>query len=130
MSSILIVDDEKDTRDLLSKFLQKAGLATRTAPNGQLALAAIGTVLPDVVLLDWMMPEMDGISFLEVVRSYLRWKDVPVILITAFHGPHVDRAWELGVKHVFFKPDYDLQELLVCIQKLLRDPKTGCKSAG
>jgi CheY-like chemotaxis protein len=130
MPSILIVDDEKDARDVLSRFLQKAGFATRSVPNGQQALAAIGTQVPDLVLLDWMMPEMNGVQFLEVIRSYLRWQNLPVILITAYHGPHVDRAMELGVKRIFFKPDYPLADLLVCIQTLVNDPKGGCASAG
>ncbi len=130
MPSILIVDDEKDARDFLSRFLQKSGYATRTAPNGQQALVAIGTHLPDLVLLDWMMPEMNGIGFLEIIRSYLRWQSLPVILLTAYKGEHVVRAKELGVKRVFYKPDYDLGQLLSCVQILINDPRADCASAG
>jgi CheY-like chemotaxis protein len=130
MPSVLIVDDEKDARDVLTRYLRRSGFAVRGAANGQDALAAIGTSLPDVVLLDWMMPQMDGIGFLEVIRSYLRWKRLPVVLITAYHGEHIDRAKELGVKHIFFKPDYQLDHLLECIKTLLSDPNTDCASVG
>lgn len=130
MASILIIDDEKDAREILSRYLSRSGFAVRAVPNGQQALAAIGTSLPSVVLLDWMMPEMDGIGFLEVVRSYLRWQRLPVILITAYHGPHVDRARELGVKHVFYKPDYRLPDLLAKIQELIGESHQARWSAG
>lgn len=130
MISILIVDDEKDARDVLSRFLQRSGFAVRAVPNGQQALTAIGASLPSVVLLDWMMPDMDGISLLEVIRSYLRWQRLPVILITAYRGPHVDRALELGVKNVFYKPDYKRTELLACIYGLASDPEYRCESTG
>ena len=130
MPSVLIVDDEKDARDVLTRYLRRSGFAVRGAANGQDALAAIGTSLPDVVLLDWMMPQMDGIGFLEVIRSYLRWKRLPVVLITAYHGEHIDRAKELGVKRIFFKPDYQLDHLLECIKTLLSDPNTDCASVG
>jgi CheY-like chemotaxis protein len=129
MPSVLIVDDEKDARDVLSRFLQKAGFAVRAVPNGQQALVAIGIALPDVVLLDWMMPEMNGVNFLEVIRSYLRWQRLPVILITAYRGPHIDRAKELGVKCVFIKPDYSLAELMICIHRVVGDPDANCASA-
>jgi CheY-like chemotaxis protein len=130
MPSVLIVDDERDARDVLTRFLRRSGFTVRGAANGQDALAAIGTSLPDIVLLDWMMPQMDGIGFLEVVRSYLRWKSLPVVLITAYQGEHIDRAKELGVKAVFFKPDYRLEDLLLCIKNVIKDPDIDCASAG
>src|SRR5881398_3160983 len=114
MPYVLIVDDDRDARDVLTRLFKKVGYLCRSEPNGQAALAAIGEGSPDVVLLDWMMPQMDGTTFLEIVRSYLRWQALPVVLLTAHDGPHIDRARQLGVKCVFRKPHYDREDLLAC----------------
>ncbi|MDB5304828.1 MAG: tmoS 25, partial [Phycisphaerales bacterium] len=79
---------------------------------------------PDVVVLDVRMPEMDGLQFLEVIRSYLRWSHLPVVLLTAFADrPVIDRAQELGVNHVFMKANYQLSALLACIEQLASKPR-------
>ena len=131
MASILVVDDDPDSRDVLSRSLLKAGYAVRSAENGRLALIALASAVPDVIVLDVRMPEMNGVEFLQVIRSYLRWSTVPVILLTAYgEGPHMERARELGVKHVFLKATYRLDELLACIGEVLRDPQAQCEEAG
>jgi CheY-like chemotaxis protein len=130
MALVLIVDDEKDSRDVVARYFRKAGYVTRCAPNGRQALAAIGTEMPDVVILDWMMPEMDGISFLQVLRSYLRWNTLPVVLLTAHQGEHIEAAMKLGVKRVFLKASFTLAELLECVNRLRDDPTSDCASAG
>ena len=66
----------------------------------------------DVVILDAVMPNVDGVEFLEVLRCYLRWQHTPVIMITAYkEGSHIKRAVELGVRKTFLKGDFDLEEL-------------------
>ena len=75
-------------------------------------MAALSAQTPDVVVLDYKMPEMDGISFLEVIRCYLRWQTLAVILLTAYpSGYHIKRAVELGVCKTFLKADFSLAEL-------------------
>jgi CheY-like chemotaxis protein len=72
------------------------------------------------------MPEMDGAHFLEVLRSYLRWQDVPAILVTAYpEDPGIDHAAELGVTEVFRKGRLDLDELLAAVERNLGYPPAG-----
>jgi CheY-like chemotaxis protein len=127
MGSVLVVDDDPDGREALCRLLARAGYAVRSAPNGRDALIALTTQQPDVVILDAMMPEMDGVTFLGVVRSYLRWGNLPVILLTAYpEGEHIDRARELGVKRIFLKASYQASDLLSCVEKLAHDPSSEC----
>ena len=117
MSDILLVDDDADGSEVVSRFLRKAGHQVTCVGNGREALHALSVEMPDAVVLDAMMPEMDGVSFLEVIRCYLRWQSLPVVLLTAYsEGPHIRRAAELGVRKIFLKADYDLAELLAHIE--------------
>lgn len=77
MASILIVDDDPDSGEALGRFLEKAGHVVRWVPKGREALARVILAMPAVVVLDLFMPEMDGPSFLEVVRSYPRAASPP-----------------------------------------------------
>ena len=130
MGSVLIVDDDADTRDVVSKCFARAGYAVRSAPNGREALIAVATSVPDVIILDVMMPEMNGIEFLQVIRSYLRWSTVPVVLLTAYdQGRRGDVARDLGVGHVFLKGSYELADLLACVNGLRADPSKSCGAA-
>lgn len=117
MALILVVDDDADARDLLARFLRKAGHNVTVAPNGREAMAALSAETPEVVVVDYRMPEMDGISFVEVIRCYLRWQTLPVILLTAHpEGQHIKRAVELGVRKTFLKGSYQLHDLLSHIE--------------
>jgi two-component system NtrC family response regulator len=113
MADVLLIDDNEDTREAIGKYLSNAGHEVTMCPNGRDAIAALTHATPDVVILDYKMPQMDGISFLEVIRCYLRWQSLPVILLTAYpEGVHIKRAVELGVRKTFLKAEYDLQQLL------------------
>jgi two-component system alkaline phosphatase synthesis response regulator PhoP len=127
MASVLVVDDDVDGREIIRQFLSKAGYNVRSAPNGRAALISLLADVPDVVVLDMMMPEMNGVEFLRVIRSYLRWSTLPVIVLTAYpQGPHIDAAKEMGVKHVFTKSNYKLQDLLACVNMLRQNPDADC----
>lgn len=123
----MVVDDDADSRDAVARFLAKSGFAVRAAPNGREALIAVATSVPDVIVLDAMMPEMSGVEFLKMIRAYLKWASVPVILLTAFdRGEHIDRARELGVQRIFLKASYHLADLLGCVERLAGDPTAEC----
>ena len=116
MASVLLVDDDVDGSDVLARYLRKAGHQVTLVPNGRKALAALGNGDHDVVLLDVMMPEMDGMSFLEVVRTYLRWQSLPVILLTAYPDlPDQAKLSRLNVHHVMHKSVFRLPDLLAAI---------------
>ena len=120
MSSILIVDDEPDSCEFVSRFLQKHGYSTRCVPNGREALAFLLRNGIQAVILDVRMPELDGISLLEILRSYLRWHALPVIIVTAHATPEqLDKAKALGVHAIFQKSGYKLVDLLACLQQVV-----------
>ena len=126
MPTVLVVDDDTDGRNVVSQFLSKSGYTVRAAPNGRMALIELAAEVPDVVILDMMMPEMDGVEFLRIIRSYLRWSTVPVIVLTAYpEGTHIDVAMQLGAKSIFVKGNYQFAELLACIQRLLHNGTNG-----
>ena len=104
MSYYLIVDDNADEAEVLSKLLAHGGHSVHTAADGREALTQVLARRPDVVLLDLLMPVMDGPSFLEVIRSYLRLQTLPVVVLTALaESPLIERARTFDVKSVLVK---------------------------
>jgi CheY-like chemotaxis protein len=119
MAHILVVDDEGDSLEFVVRFLHRMGHRTTSAPDGQEALRLLLTERPDAVVLDVRMPQMDGIGLLEVMRSYLRWHNLPVILVTAHGTPaQLKAARELGVVYIFDKAQYKLSELSAAINEV------------
>jgi CheY-like chemotaxis protein len=80
---ILIVEDDPSTRDLLRSILAKDGWSVQTAENGRVALESVRRTRPGLVLLDLMMPEMDGFAFLEEFRKLPMVGEIPVVVLTA-----------------------------------------------
>lgn len=80
---ILIVDDIEDNRLLLERGLQSSGYATITAESGREALSIISKQLPDMVLLDWMMPQLSGLETLRAIRELYPSSRLPIIMCTA-----------------------------------------------
>src|ERR1700731_1001654 len=83
---VLVVDDEKTNVELLSRFLEQCGYSATAAFNGKEALEKVNLQIPDVVLLDIMMPVLDGLSVCRQLRQDFRTRGVPVILLTARHS--------------------------------------------
>jgi CheY-like chemotaxis protein len=120
MAYVLVVEDEGDSRDFVGRFLERAGHRVISAENGRRALQRLLNETPDVVVLDIRMPELDGIGLLEVLRSYLRWHTLPVIVLTAHaSNPELDRARELGVCRIFQKANFNLADLGTAIDDVL-----------
>ena len=80
---VLVVDDEEDYRDSLMAHLEGAGLDVQTAANGQEALDSVASEVPDAIILDLAMPVMDGMTFLDRLRSNPYHAGLPVIVVTA-----------------------------------------------
>ena len=119
MAVVMVVDDDPETRSTLKTFLSRRGHRVNCAKQGKEAIELMTADPADVVVLDAVMPQVDGVQFLEVLRCYLRWQHTPVILLTAYkEGPHIKRALELGVRKTFLKGDYDLEELGACLDTL------------
>src|SRR4030043_390840 len=117
---ILVVDDEQAVLDLLVYNLRKSHYEVLTAINGSQALELAGQAEPDLILLDLMLPEVDG---LDVCRSLRHTSRVPIIMITA-RGEEVDRVvgLELGADDYICKP-FSVRELMARIKAVLRRAK-------
>ena len=124
MAKILIVDDDADARDSMAAFLRGRAHTITCVPNGRDALAQVLSDPPDVVLLDLLMPEMDGPSFLEVVRSYLRIQSLPVVVLTGLgDSPMIDRARALKVNTILVKGKATADDILKALEEaLVRHP--------
>jgi CheY-like chemotaxis protein len=113
MAKILIVDDDEDARESLATFIRGSGHKVDCVPNGRDALANVLVSLPDVILLDLIMPDMDGPSFLEVLRSYLRIQSLPVVVLTGLSdSPMIDRARALSVNSILVKGKASPEDVL------------------
>jgi DNA-binding response OmpR family regulator len=104
-ASVLIVDDEPNILLSLQFLMKKAGYNVRTASNGEEALAEIARAKPDVVLLDVMMPKLDGFTVCQRIRATPEWQEVRVIMLTA-RGRNVERekGIALGADDYITKP--------------------------
>jgi len=117
---ILVVDDEEDILELLSFNLAKEGYRVSTAPDGEDALRVVAKDLPDVVLLDLMLPGLDGLEVCKQLKSDSRTRHVPIIMLTA-KGEEADvvTGLELGADDYITKP-FSPRVLLARLKAVLR----------
>jgi DNA-binding response OmpR family regulator len=120
MSDILIVEDDPDIADLLVHYLKREGFNTRTVTTGSAALAAVRTAPPDVLVLDVLLPELDGFDVCRAIRADPRTAAVPVIMLTA-RAAESDRiaGLELGADDYVTKP-FSPKELVARVKAQLR----------
>ena len=123
---VLVVEDEKNMVALLRKYLEREGFEVHEAFDGPAAIEAAGLAEPDVVVLDWMLPGLDGI---EVLRELRRSSEAYVIMLTA-RTEEVDRIVGLstGADDYLTKP-FSPGELVARIRAMLRRPRTGAREA-
>ncbi|MCI0456882.1 MAG: response regulator, partial [Gemmataceae bacterium] len=114
----LVAEDDPATRDLLRRTLEKDGWAVAEAANGREALDCVSRQQPALVLLDLMMPEMDGFEFLVELRQHEQWRAIPVVVITAKDLSEEDRLFLNGslllsgcVKRILQKGSFSLDDL-------------------
>jgi CheY-like chemotaxis protein len=116
MKTILIVDDEFSIVETLVEILNFAGYGTATAANGRAGLEAARASRPALILLDYMMPVMDGLQMLARLRADPDLKEVPVVMMTAapLGIPDAGRRWNA----LLIKP-FDSDRLMRTVQRLL-----------
>lgn len=119
-TTILVVEDEEDIRKLLTYNLERDGYATLEAGDGLQGLALARNHVPDLILLDLMLPKMDGLTVCRELERDGRTSSIPVIMLTA-RGEDVDRilGFELGADDYVVKP-FNVRELLLRIRAILR----------
>jgi CheY-like chemotaxis protein len=121
MSKILIIEDEEILLNLLAKTMKKEGYEIETAVEGEDGLQKIKSIKPDLVLLDIIMPKMDGFEVLEKKKEDLEIKDIPVIIISNSGQPvELNKARQLGVSDWLIKTEFDPQEVVDKVKKVLK----------
>jgi phosphate regulon transcriptional regulator PhoB len=125
---VLIVEDEPDIRDLIAFHLERAGYQPRAVRTGPEALREVRAGPPDLVLLDLMLPELDGLEVCRRIRQDPKTAAVPIIMLTA-RGEEVDRVLglELGADDYVGKP-FSPKELLARVRAVLRRARPGTES--
>jgi CheY-like chemotaxis protein len=110
---VLVVDDDAETRGLIRRMLEKEGHEVVEAIHGEEALECLRERLPDLILLDLMMPVMDGFEFSRELRKVEAWRDIPVVVCTAKDLTPEERAELSGVVESILRKDAaSLEELL------------------
>ena len=125
---ILVVDDEPEAVELLEFNLKQAGYAVTTAGDGAEALKKARSQTPDLILLDVMLPEMDGFEICKTLRLDASTSQVPIIMLTA-KAAEIDRVLglELGADDYLTKP-FSVRELLLRVKKILSRAQTDDKA--
>ncbi|MBK1986160.1 hybrid sensor histidine kinase/response regulator [Sphaerospermopsis aphanizomenoides BCCUSP55] len=116
---ILAVDDTRDNLILVQTLLESEGYEVELVSDGATALAKVKQSPPDLILLDVMMPGMDGYEVTRKIRNYADLSYIPILLITAFHESSVVEGLDAGADDFIRKP-FDTDELLARVRSLLR----------
>lgn len=119
MSKVLVVDDVISEREIICHILQQAGLEVIWAADGEEAIASIQETPPDLIILDVIMPRMNGFEVIRELRSHSKTVNLPVVFCTQ-KNTNIDRAWgtELGADAYLSKP-FEPQQLVNIVQRLL-----------
>jgi DNA-binding response OmpR family regulator len=119
---VLVVDDDHDQRLILSGFMARSGFHVDAVADGAMALALVGAQPPDIVLLDAMLPRMDGFEICRAIRSVPRSRHIPVIIITGQIATAEARAESNAVgANAFLEKPLRLAEVLAIVHGLLGD---------
>lgn len=123
--NILIVDDESDVREMLAFTLKRQSFNVVTAQDSQSALKTLGEILPDLILLDWMLPDISGVDLCRRLKADERYEDIPIIMLTA-RGEEDDkiRGLDAGADDYITKP-FSPRELGARINAVMRRTSHG-----
>jgi CheY-like chemotaxis protein len=121
MPTILVVDDTTLAREAVAKLLEYEGFKVLRAKHGRDAWAMMYDHAPDLVVLDLMMPEMDGVTLLRMIRNSDRWQSLPVIVLTGVSEDQflIQRARELTIQELIPKDSFGFEDLLVRVKQHL-----------
>lgn len=119
-TAVMVVEDNEDNREMTCRQLTKAGWPVIEAENGRIALERMPVAQPGIILLDLMMPEMDGFEFIRELRQHPQWRQIPVIVLTAKDLSREERTWLEGkTQRIYHKGSSSKQVLLDEISSLV-----------
>jgi len=121
-AKILVVEDTLDTRELLHLYLTGEGFTVVTACDGREGLYLARAEKPDLVITDLNMPQLDGLALLRELRAEPQFKDLPIIVMTAFGKQDSDDAIRVGANRAIAKPTH-FESLVDDINELLNERK-------
>jgi len=117
---VLVVDDDAGVRQLLRRMLEPEGYTVIEAENGRAAFERLREISPSVILLDLMMPEMDGFEFVAEFRRHEPWRTIPIVVVTAKDLTHEDRDRLNGsVQKILQKGTHGRDQLLAEVRELV-----------
>jgi signal transduction histidine kinase/DNA-binding response OmpR family regulator len=121
IKSVLIVDDEANSRNIIRRSIQKSGWEVLEAKNGRDALTVLGQHTPSIILLDLMMPEMDGFAVIKELQKHEKWAQIPVVIITAKELTQEERDFLMNSsKVVLQKNAYSREQLIGTISDQIK----------
>jgi CheY-like chemotaxis protein len=117
MGLILVIDDHTDTRKVVQKLLGRWGHQTLDVDTAEAALALLATEKPTLIIVDGMMPGMNGIEFIRLVRANLETATIPIILYTAVSDQtFLDNAIEKGANEIWIKGRTDTEQIQMRVE--------------
>jgi signal transduction histidine kinase/DNA-binding response OmpR family regulator len=120
-ATVLVVEDDSATREVILRLLEKTGIQVAEAENGRVALERLAEDQPGLILLDLMMPEMDGFQFVDHVRQHEAWRAIPIVVVTAKDLTTEDRRRLNGyVTEIIQKDARGQEELLAEVSKIVK----------
>ncbi len=111
LSKVLLVDDDERFLNLYKRFLVSTNHEVETAFNGEEALDKLTSFRPEIIFLDYVMPEMNGLEFLLRLQCEPELKDIPVVVLTAY-GDSLGDCFEFGAKGLLHKGSFKWEEML------------------
>ena len=122
---VVVADDDPDILGILTLNLEAAGYTVLSAADGEAARDLVLSSLPDLVVLDVMMPKMDGLEVLGVLKAHAQTREIPVVMLTAKASDNdLWAGWDAGADYYITKP-FDLEELLRFISYLQVNGQIG-----
>ena len=123
--AILVVDDEVPFTEIMSEILRSYGLHTRVAHSAKQALGLLCEGAPQLLILDVMMPEIDGLTLMGQVKSNTRWEGIPVVVASASVMPDEQAAAFTAGADVFLKKPFNSKELRAALRPFVAIPDTA-----
>jgi len=121
MNKILLIEDEKALHEALGGALKKNGHEVISAYNGEEGVAVLKQTVPDLIILDLMMPRMNGLDFLTFIKKEDNLKNIPVIVLTnSDNTEHIQQVLDAGATTYLVKSNYSLGEVVQKIESFLQ----------
>ena len=120
-NKVLIIDDSNTNIVLLESLLKKNGYDVSSALSAMEGLKSIEKGVPDLIYLDFLMPEIDGLQFMDILKDNDSWKDIPIVMISAISDKEIiKKSREKGVKEYVTKP-VDIYRIISLTEQILKN---------